>query len=302
MRITKLACSVAIGLVLLAMLATPQPNTSAAVFNSQPTPTPTTCEGCRMDCWETGLANYRICMSWLNDDDVCCGQFWAAFEECRISTCSPCDLKKPDCPSGVPAPCKAQGEDCTLNSQCCENFCNSQNKCAQPPASPIVVDANGDGFNLTAFNDGVTFDLDSDGVRERLAWTARDSDDAWLALDRNNNNSIDNGQELFGNFTPQPVAENPNGFLALAEYDRSASGGNEDKWITNADPVFNSLRLWQDVNHNGVSELSELHTLPVLGINSIPLEYKEVMRRDRHGNLFRYRAGRRFYDVFLLAQ
>ncbi len=204
--------------------------------------------------------------------------------------------------------------ECNLLPELCENGQWSFQWCGCVDYNtPIVLDLHGNGFNLTNADHGVSFNLDTIGGKERLAWTTGGSDDAWLVLDRNGNGTIDAGTELFGDVTAQPdppAGQKKNGFRALAEYDKIANGGNADGQIEGGDSVFSSLRLWQDANHDGLSEPSELHTLPSLKVAAIELEYKYSKKTDGHGNKFSFRAkvknsqgqqmGRWAWDVYLV--
>ena len=119
------------------------------------------------------------------------------------------------------------------NDVCGEEYHWSCNLCTCIRNSPILIDIDGDGFDLTDAGNGVWFNFNSAGL-ERMGWTAATADDAFLVLDRNHNGWIDNGTELFGNLTPQPASSDPNGFAALAAYDKPAAGGNGDGVIDNA--------------------------------------------------------------------
>lgn len=251
----------------------------------------------------------------------------------RITACDIAAHKRVYCPItptptpsyciGNPNPHPPPGQKC-LYCQAEMDACFTgwdENTCScpyySPPIdhSPILIDTGGNGFSLTDNVNGVQFDLDNNGNREQLSWTTVNSDDAWLALDRNGNGTMDSGKELFGNFTPQPAppaGEERNGFLALAVYDKSRKGGNNDGQIDSRDAIFSQLKLWRDANHNGISEANELQNLSDSAIRVIELDYRESRRTDEFGNQFKYRTkvrdargaqvGRWAWDVFLVVQ
>ncbi len=132
-----------------------------------------------------------------------------------------------------------------------------------------------------------------------------------MAVVRNKHCIVDNRKDVFGNFTDQLATTTPNGYLALAEFDKPENGGNGDGIIDSRDDVFSKLRLWVDANHDGVSQPDELFTLPSLGVYSLGLRYRSSPRVDQFGNQFRYtsivnpigrrdQVNRRDYDVFLV--
>ncbi len=148
-----------------------------------------------------------------------------------------------------------------------------QSEMAVAEGDPLVFDMDGDGIEVSSLDDGVEFDIDGDGRKERTAFAT--GNDAFLALDRNGNGSIDSGKELFGD---QHGARN--GLEELAKHDRNGDGR-----IDANDAVFQELRLFTDRNRNGRSERSELLTLEQAGIKSIDLDStRDVDRRLASGN------------------
>ena len=137
-------------------------------------------------------------------------------------------------------------------------------------ADPLVIDLDGDGFELLSTKDGVYFDEDAKGLAEKTEWVS--ADDALLTIDLNGDGVINDGSELFGTST---VLANGNlartGFEALAQYDE-----NGDDVIDENDAVFSKLKVWQDKNSDGVSQADELYGLDELGIASISLNPENV--------------------------
>ena len=125
--------------------------------------------------------------------------------------------------------------------------------------SPLVLDLDGDGVEVSAFGQSgqVYWDIDQDGFGEASSWVM--PDDGLLAFDRNGNGYIDDNNELFGTLTTD-------GFSVL-----SAMDNNNDSQITSSDANFSRLRVWQDINSDGFSQTNELRSLTQVGITAIDL-------------------------------
>ncbi len=229
-------------------------------------------------------------------------------EDCT-GTCQRCDEEAgacydDNCSSGCDE--ANNGAGCGDCEYCQGSSCETDPECY----GPLLIDLDGDGYDMTSAANGVTFDINGSGKPIKISWTAAGANDAWLALDSNANGRVDDGTELFGNHTRLPRGLRPaNGFEALATYDRVENGGNSNGVIDSGDAVYQRLLLWVDRNHNGLSEGDELSTLRQSTISVISLRYQRFRRVDQYGNIFRYRAklrdsktarvGKFLYDVLL---
>ena len=98
-----------------------------------------------------------------------------------------------------------------------------------------IADAlDGRYIRLTNVAGGVRFDVNGDGVLDRVAWTPPGARAGFLVLDRNGNGTIDSLGELFGQAVsgvrrPEGSA---NSFSDLGAFDRPENGGNGDGLIS----------------------------------------------------------------------
>ncbi|MFY9511407.1 MAG: hypothetical protein WAQ05_10600, partial [Rubrivivax sp.] len=179
---------------------------------------------------------------------------------------------------------------------------NWQSAVAPRPRDPLAIDLDGDGIEtlgIPASGNPILFDHDADGVKTGTGWLQ--PDDAWLVLDRDANGSIDTGRELFGVDTlitiqqtgpdgqPQTVTRNASsGFEALMSLDTgngtAGSTGYNDGVFNASDAAFAAVRLWKDLNQDGISQAGELLTLASQGIASISLAATNTNTNLGNGN------------------
>jgi hypothetical protein len=124
-------------------------------------------------------------------------------------------------------------------------------------ASPLVLDLDGDGLELTLLGtEAAYFDHDEDGFAERTAWVL--PDDGLLARDLDGDGEITQAAELFGATGIEVFGaiepDAANGFAKLAELDFAG-----DQVIDASDPGFANLRVWRDENGDGIGQALEPH-------------------------------------------
>ena len=146
---------------------------------------------------------------------------------------------------------------------------------------PLVLDLDGDGIETIAHNksNGAFFDNDSDGLKVATGWVK--SDDGLLVFDRNGDGVINDGTEVFGDNTQLENGEKAlHGFEALADLD-----SNKDGKIDKNDKLFDHLKIWRDLNHDGISQEGELFNLKDLEIKSLNLAYQDTNQTLNGNNL-----------------
>lgn len=151
--------------------------------------------------------------------------------------------------------------------------------------SPLMLDLEGYGLDLSSASKGVLFDLNPGLPAERVAWPARPSVIGFIVDDRNGNGVIDSGLELLGSSAPQARGGERNGFNALALYDE-----NGDAVVSAKDSGFDRLQIWFDRNRDGRSQQAELLSLSAAGVIGLSLRYQDLDQRDEWGNVIAYRS------------
>ena len=151
---------------------------------------------------------------------------------------------------------------------------------------PLILDLNHDGvINTLPVGSNVFFDLDGNGFSENTSWVQ--GTDGFVVLDINENGKIDNGAELFGTDTILPDGTKASdGFTALAQHD-----SNNDLIIDKNDQIFKKLKVWKDLNQDGVSQSNELFSLVDLNINSILLNKQNLNIIDHNNVLHAFKGG-----------
>lgn len=121
---------------------------------------------------------------------------------------------------------------------------------------PLVI--NLDGGIASVSDQKFLFDIDGDGILDEVSELNAGS--GYLAIDKNGDGKINDGNELFG---PQ----SGDGFADLAQYDDDGNG-----WIDEDDAIWDKLLIWTK-DENGKDRL---YHISEKGIGAIALQHQST--------------------------
>ncbi len=162
------------------------------------------------------------------------------------------------------------------------------------PRDPLAIDLDADSIEtvgIPATGNPILFDHDADGVRTGTGWLQ--GDDGWLVRDLNGNGLIDSGRELFGVDTRIVSTDIMDGGGAITRERNAYSGfdalrvldsGAGDGVIDANAPAFAELKIWRDLNQDGITQTGELQSLATAGVASISLQATPTNTNLGNGN------------------
>jgi len=147
--------------------------------------------------------------------------------------------------------------------------------------TPVVIDLNRDG--ILGYGQ-VTMDVNGDGHLDTTKWAG--AQDGVLVWDKFADGLVhDNSQYAFAQY----ATTYSNGLDSHGKTATDLSGladafdTNHDGKFNTADAKFSELKVWQDVNQNGVSDAGEVRSLADWGIAEINLSSDGVVRTPTAG-------------------
>ena len=121
-----------------------------------------------------------------------------------------------------------------------------------PLIDPLVLNFTGSAAELT--DTRFQFDLNADGKEENIPMLRPGN--GYLVFDKNNDQKVNDGRELFGPSTG-------NGFKELAQFD-----SDNNNWLDENDPIFKKLSIWM----KNTAESDHLTSLSSKGIEALYLK------------------------------
>lgn len=134
---------------------------------------------------------------------------------------------------------------------------------------PLVINMDADVASVS--DQKFYFDLDADGKEEQISFAGEGS--GFLALDKNSDGTINDGNELFG-------TKSGDGFKDLSAYDKDKNG-----WIDENDEIFNQLKIWTK-DEDGKDQLVDLKKAGVgaLYLGKVSTEFSLNNQEDNRTN------------------